>query len=152
MGTDRVRPRQQLAVLIAAAILVVGCAGGAASSPIPSALETPGSSGGVVVRTPDEAAARVLTQLGRWPGIGPFDPNRIGQCCGYRVTQVADGWTVTIEVGWGDCPAGCIDHHQWRYLVRPDGTIVVHDETGPPVPAGVPGAEDGGGSPASTTQ
>ena len=152
MSDDRVRPVSRLASWIAAGILVVGCASGAASSPLPQPSETPASTGDVVVRTPDEAAARVLTQLGRWPGVGPFDPNGVGQCCGYRVVQVADGWTVTIEVGWGDCPAGCIDHHQWRYLVRPDGTIVVQGESGPTVPAGLPGAEAVGGAPAATAQ
>src|SRR5690242_10180841 len=89
-----------------------------------SAAASPGSpqpSGGVaaspspMVATADAAAAQVLTQLGRWPGLGPFDPNAIGQCCGYRVTASPAGWAVTIEVGWGDCPAGCINRHEWRY-------------------------------------
>ena len=137
---------RRLATLIAAALLAAGCAAGAASSPFPAAT-TPASSGAVIIGTPAEAAGRVLTQLGRWPGLGPFDPNAIGQCCGYKVTQVADGWAVTIEVGWGDCPAGCIDRHQWRYLVRPDGTIVAQGESGSSVPPGLPGAEASGGSP-----
>jgi hypothetical protein len=101
-----------------------------------------------MVATADAAAARVLTQLGRWPGLGPFDPNAIGQCCGYRVTASPAGWAVTIEVGWGDCPAGCINRHEWRYDVHPDGTIVALGESGPSVPEGLPGAEASGGSPA----
>jgi hypothetical protein len=130
-----------------AILIVVGCAAGAATTEAPSGVPSPGSTGEVIIRTADDAAARVLTQLGRWPGVGPFDPNRIGQCCGYRVQQTAEGWVVTIEVGWGDCPAGCINRHQWRYLVRPDGTVVVQGEGGPPVPPGLPGAEAVGGSP-----
>jgi len=138
-------------------IVVAACSGsaGATASSIPGssgpgASSGAGGSGAVTIRTGDEAAARVLTQIGRWPGLGPFDSNRIGQCCGYRVQQTADGWAVTIEVGWDDCPAGCINRHQWRYGVHPDGTIVDLGEVGPAVPAGLPGAEAVGGSPAAS--
>jgi hypothetical protein len=137
-------------LVFAAFVLLGGCASGAAGTVAPTPVPTPGSTGEVIIRTGDDAAARVLNQLGRWPGVGPFDANRIGQCCGYRVQQTVEGWAVTIEVGWDDCPAGCINRHQWRYLVRPDGTIVVQGESGPPVPAGLPGAEAVGGSPEPT--
>jgi Carboxypeptidase regulatory-like domain len=140
-------------VLIALAI--VGCGGEAGSTGGPPGSGVPGSgvpgsSGSIIVTTGDAAAARVLTQLGRWPGLGPFDPQRIGQCCGYRVAQTAEGWAVTIQVGWDDCPAGCINRHEWRFSVRPDGTIVDQGQTGPPVPTGLPGAEAVGGSPGAS--
>ena len=41
---------------------------------------------------------------------------------------------MTFRVGWGDCPAGCIDEHVWTYDVAQDGTITVVSESGPPVP------------------
>jgi hypothetical protein len=140
-------------LVFAAFVLLSGCASGAAGNASPSPMPTAISTGEVIMRSGDAAAGLVLNQVGRWPGVGPFDPNRIGQCCGYRVQQTAEAWAVTIEVGWDDCPAGCINRHQWRYLVRPDGTIVAQGETGPPVPAGLPGAEAVGGSldPAATS-
>ena len=148
-----------LAVVFAVIVALVAgaCSGGGPSAPSPppggseaSGGASPAGSGAVTIRTGEDAAARVLTQIGRWPGVGPFDPNRIGQCCGYRVQETPDGWAVTIEVGWGDCTAGCIDRHQWHYGVQPDGTIVDLGETGPAVPAGLPGAEGGGGSPGAS--
>jgi Carboxypeptidase regulatory-like domain len=148
-------PRPAL-LLVVGAIVAAACSGGAGTtvSPLPGgsgplASAGGGASGAITIRGADDAAGRVLTQVGRWPGLGPFDPNRIGQCCGYRVQQTADGWAVTIEVGWDDCPAGCISRHQWHYGVHPDGTIVDLGETGPAVPAGLPGAEAVGGSPAA---
>jgi hypothetical protein len=133
-------------VLVAGLAVLNACSGAAAptASP-PNPTSTP--SGSPIVVTADQAANRVLMQINRWPGVGAFDPNRVGQCCGYRVTSSPTGWTVTIEVGWGDCPAGCIYRHDWRYDVHGDGTIDDLGETGPPVPAGLPGSTDSGGSP-----
>src|SRR4051794_4978055 len=137
--------------LVVIAVALGGCEGAdARHGAEPPASGNPASSGAVIVTSGDAAAARVLTQLGRWPGLGPFDPQRIGQCCGYRVAPSADGWTVTIQVGWDASPAGCINRHEWRFDVRPDGTIVDQGETGPRVPAGLPGADAVGGSPAAT--
>jgi hypothetical protein len=69
----------------------------------------------------------------------------IGQCCWWEAGGERDGWVVTIHVGWGDCPAGCIDRHEWTYSVSPaDGMVSLISETGSPVPANVPGG--GGGS------
>ena len=39
-----------------------------------------------------------------------------------------------MRVGWGDCPAGCINEHRWTYAVQPDGSVVVQAESGQPVP------------------
>ena len=143
--------------LVAVLAVLSACSGAAA--PAASHSSPPGGpSGSPIVLSADQAAVRVLTQVNRWPGLGPFDPNRVGQCCGYRVTTSATGWTVTIEVGWGDCPAGCIYRHEWRYDVRADGTVNDLGETGPAVPAGLPGSGDSGspapsvaGSPAPVT-
>jgi hypothetical protein len=85
----------------------------------------------------------VLASDARFAGLGAQDPNLIGQCCFWTATPAADGFDVTIEVGWGDCPAGCINRHHWFYSVATDGTIHLDREDGPPVPAGVPGPADG---------
>jgi hypothetical protein len=117
-----------------------------ASSPIgsPPASVAPGPTS---ISSPEAAAAVVLASDPRFAGLTAKDSNTIGQCCFYTVAQAADGFTVTIEIGWGDCPAGCIDRHHWFYKVGTDGTVRLDHEDGPPVPAGIPapgGGETGG--------
>src|SRR5207237_5649269 len=93
--------RVPLALASAALVLVAACSG------------PPGSS---VAVTDGAAAARLaLAQDQRFAGIGPYDANRIGQAGWYKVAETNDGWSVTIQIGWGDCPAGCINEHIWTY-------------------------------------
>jgi len=126
--------------------LIASACGGAASpapsgSPTPEA--TPAPSGPL---TADEAVALVLASDTRFAGIGPKDPNLIGQGAWYEVGPGTTGFTVTVTIGWGDCPAGCINRHTWRYGVAPDRTVRLIDEGGEPLPgsfrppvAGAPG-------------
>jgi hypothetical protein len=79
----------------------------------------------------------------RFATLQPPDPNVIGACCSISAVEAGDGWTVTVEIGWGDCPAGCISRHHWIYSVTPAGAATLESEDGPPVPADVPG---GGGA------
>ena len=125
------------------AIVVVGCAGGAASTSTPSPTSSP-STLPVPVNTPEGAAARVAEVVPELAGIGPKDPNLIGGCCFWEAVPTVDGFEVTFEVGWGDCQAGCIDRHRWTYSVSRDGAVTLITEGGPAVPSGVPGP--GGGS------
>jgi hypothetical protein len=77
------------------------------------------------------AAARLaLAQQARFAGIGPLDRNLIGQAAWYEVTESDDGWQVVIRIGWGDCPAGCINEHRWTYAVGRDGTVELVREEG----------------------
>ena len=87
--------------------------------------------------TPDQAIARVVAAEPRLTGIAPFDTGLIGQSSWYTV-QPASGvgaFIVTVQVGWGDCEAGCINEHTWVVAVTPDGRTDVVKETGPAVPA-----------------
>ena len=93
---------------------------------------TPGASGSIT--TPAQAARLALTQQSRFAGIAPFDENLIGQASWYRVTTTADGWQVLIRIGWGDCPASCINEHRWTYAVGQDARIELVSETGDPLP------------------
>jgi len=70
-------------------------------------------------------------------GIAAFDANLIGQASWYQVTSASGVgvFVVEVRVGWGDCPAGCIDQHLWVYAVGPDGTVSTVSEKGAPVPA-----------------
>jgi hypothetical protein len=75
-----------------------------------------------------QAAAVVFAKegVGR---MGPLLPDLIGQGSWYEAYEEADGFSVKITVGQGDCPAGCIERHTWTYHVGYDGTVtLVADE------------------------
>jgi len=78
----------------------------------------------------DAAARLALAQQARFAGIGPLDPNLIGQAAWYEVTATDDGWQVVIRIGWGDCPAGCINEHRWTYAVGRDASVELIQEAG----------------------
>jgi len=93
-----------------------------------------------------EAVDLVLGQNELFAGIGPRDPELIGQASWYEVTATDDGWQVEIRMGWGDCPAGCINEHRWRYVVSTSGEVELVDESGdsPPSGSGVSGTVTAG--------
>ena len=99
--------------------------------------------GGGPITSPDEAAQRVLVLDPHFTGLQPKNPDLIGACCFYEATTTADGYQVNIELGWGDCPAGCINRHRWSYAVAPDGSTTLLSDSGDPVPSNFPA---GGGS------
>jgi len=126
---------------LAIAMLAAACTGGA--SPPSSSQGAPPSvaPGPTTIGSPEAAAAAVLASDPRFAGLTAREPNLIGQCCFYTAVADGDGFLVMIEIGWGDCPAGCIDRHHWSYHVARDGTIQLEREDGPAVPSGVPGAD-----------
>ncbi|MFL5710964.1 MAG: carboxypeptidase-like regulatory domain-containing protein [Chloroflexota bacterium] len=120
-------------LLIAAATLAVTGCGGSASGSAPSAS----AGAGGAVRTESDAVARVIASEPRFAGITPRDPDLIGQGSWYEATPASGvgAFLVTMRIGWGDCPAGCIDEHSWTYAVGPDGSVKLQSEAGSPVPA-----------------
>jgi hypothetical protein len=107
-------------------------------SPAPS--DAPGPSAAVgSVTSGEAAAAAVIASDPRFAGLEAKNPDLIGQCCFYEVEPAAGGWKVLIEIGWGDCPAGCIDRHNWTFSVTPTGTVTKLSESGPDVPSGTTG-------------
>jgi hypothetical protein len=95
--------------------------------------------------TAADAVRLALAQDGRFAGLGPRDEDLIGQAAWYEVTEVADGWQVVIRIGWGDCPAGCINEHRWTYAVGRDGTVRLLREEGDTMPdSGVRGTVTAG--------
>jgi hypothetical protein len=128
------------------AILVVACSSGAApaASRAPSASGPPSTSGtpsgearpSGPIDTPDEAAAAVIASDSRFRNVGEKDPDMIGQCCYYEAATGQDGFRVRITMGWGDCPAGCIESHVWTYQVSRDGAIALIGQSGDQVPPG----------------
>jgi hypothetical protein len=115
--------------IVLVALGFAACAGAASSAP-GSTLPPEG------VTTPEQAIARVIAAEPRLTGIAPFDTGLIGQSSWYTV-QPASGvgaFVVTVQVGWGDCEAGCINEHTWVVAVKPDGAVDVINESGPAVP------------------
>ncbi len=115
-------------MLVAALVLVTACASTApTNSPSPSRGP---------VTTLAEAWAAVLAFEPRFSSITAKDPNLIGQSAWFDV-QPASGvgaFVVMVQIGWGDCPAGCIDRHTWTLAVAPDGAVSVISDEGPVVP------------------
>ena len=109
----------------------------------PASPASSSSTGGGPITSPDEAAQRVLALDPHFSGLKPKNPDLIGSCCFYEVTTTADGFQVNVELGWGDCPAGCINRHRWTYSVARDGATTLLSETGDAVPSAFPA---GGGS------
>lgn len=119
---------------LASAILLVSLAAACASGAgVPS---QPAPSSGTV-DSPEAAFARVVAQNPRFAGIGRLNTEMIGQCCWYEAEAAPGGFQVRVQVGWGDCPAGCIDKHDWTYAVSTTGLVTLLAETGAPVPAGI---------------
>ena len=130
-------------------LLLVACSapGGAGSAaPTPSSGRTPTPVPSSIAAA--GAAAIVLAQDPRFAEIGARDPGLVGQGSWYEVAPDAAGWRVTVQVGWGDCPAGCIYRHTWEYVVGFDGAASKIGETGDQLPAasGPPASEPGASS------
>jgi hypothetical protein len=136
----------RLGILLATlALVLTACSGagtGSAGSPTPVPTATQGP-----VTTAEEAVAAVVAHEPRLTGIGPLDPNLIGQSSWYEVTPASGvgAFLVSVSVGWGDCPAGCINGHRWVYAVQPDGSVVLQSEEGDVVPPEVWPAPGGDG-------
>jgi hypothetical protein len=103
------------------------------------------------VTTEDDAIAAVIAHEPRLAGIQPRDPDMIGQSSWYEVAPASGvgAFIVTIRVGWGDCPSGCIEEHSWTYAVLPDGTVNRQSDSGSAVPPDAWPAPEAGGAPAS---
>jgi hypothetical protein len=123
---------RSLALPIVIPLLLAACAGSAAPA-------TPRPSGGAgSVDSAAAAAARVISVHPEFAGIVALNTELIGQCCWYEAVEAPGGYRVTIHVGWGDCPAGCIEKHEWAYSVSTgEGVIRLLGEQGPAVPAGI---------------
>ena len=125
-------PRRAAATIALVAIAAIASACGTSlATPVPTTK---------VIQSAADAARTVADEVPLFKGIGPKDPNLIGQAAWYEATPDEAAkppvpWTVTFRVGWGDCPAGCIDEHTWTYKVGVDGSVTFVTQTGPALPA-----------------
>ena len=146
------RLRGPLAALLVA-VAAAGCGGAAGPASIPPASIPPASmppaspTPAGAPLTQAQAVDLVLAQDPRFSGIGPTDPDLIGQSAWYEVSPAVVGWRVTVTMGWGDCQSGCISRHTWVYDVDPTGAVALVEERGDPVEGGAgdgsPGGSDG---------
>jgi hypothetical protein len=142
-------PRSTLLLLVIVSLLVAACGSAAPTSATGS--PTPPPVGGPIT-TPEQAVARIIQFEPRLAGITQRDPNAIGQASWYEVAPASGvgAFIVSVRVGWGDCPAGCISEHTWVYAVGPNGEVTIQSEGGETVPASAwpspaAGVGDGGG-------
>ena len=127
-----------LLTLLVGACSSAGSSPGSSSTPSASPSESGAPGAGGSVTTPDEAVAAVVAAEPRFAGIGPKDPQLIGQSQWYEVAPASGvgAFVVRMTIGWGDCQAGCIEKHTWTYAVAPDGGVRLIAEDGSPVPSG----------------
>jgi hypothetical protein len=115
------------------AVAACGSSAGASTSPRPSPSPSPSRG---PVTTAAEAVAAVIVAEPRLTGIAARDPNLIGQGSWHEVSPASGvgACHVKVQDGRGDCPAVCINGHEWVYAVQPDGTAVLQSERGDVVP------------------
>lgn len=131
-------PALTLAALVFAAVGVAACAtsgsapGGSVAAPTPGATAVSNP-----VSSPEDAAARVIASDPRFKGATMLLPDSIGLTKWWEWKALDNGgYEIKVTMGWGDCPAGCINHHTWTFDVAEDGTMTTVGETGDPVPPG----------------
>jgi hypothetical protein len=146
MDQRQLLPRLFVGLLLAIVISATACGGSSAPSGSPEASPVPSVGG--PVRSEEDAVARVVELEPRFVGITKRDPDMIGQASWYEVAPASGvgAFAVRIRVGWGDCPSGCIDEHQWIYAVAPDGSVSLLSESGTDVPPDAWPGSGGGGS------
>jgi hypothetical protein len=140
---DDMNLRIALAAVTMLSILLVGCGTDAGASPSLSAsaptstLAATPTPIAAVVASPEDAAARVIATDPRFVGATELNPDVIGANKWWEASALENGaYRITITIGWGDCPSGCISHHVWVYEVSADGEVTLIEESGDPVPAG----------------
>ena len=81
--------------------------------------------------------ARAYASLRPTVDISPLQGLHIGGGGdGVRIEAHDSLWTIYMWTGWGDCFAGCIHRHFWRFIYhRSGGGIEAEVDSGPPVPA-----------------
>ncbi len=153
MKTQSIPPRPiGLASLLVVVVLALAACTGASASPVsPGSAGSPGASlapavsptasaaeraSGGQVASAEAAFAAVQARSPWFDGVKPKNPNLIGQASWWQAAPSTGGaWTVTVNVGWGDCQAGCIAHHVWVWQVASDGTPTLQSESGSALPA-----------------
>jgi hypothetical protein len=131
-------PVVSLAAVVVVGLGVAACATSGSAPGSPVATPTPVTTAvPIPVSSPEDAAARVIASDPRFKGATMLLPHSIGLTKWWEWKALdSGGYEIKVTMGWGDCPAGCIDHHTWEFDVAEDGTLTPMGETGDPVPPG----------------
>ncbi|MBA3877028.1 MAG: hypothetical protein C0498_08855 [Anaerolinea sp.] len=130
--------RSVLSLLVGVVFLVAACSSGSGVSPTPAAPSPTPTPVGAAVESPEDAAALVIAADPRFAGMSRRSPDVIG-ASGWWEAEPLDGggYRIKMTIGWGDCPAGCINRHTWTFDVSAGGEVRLVEEAGDPLPAGV---------------
>lgn len=80
-------------------------------------------------------AVALATRFESIPGVVWAERNgAIGDGDDIRARLWGDGWRLDYSVGFGDCPAGCINRHAWSFAVAQSGAVTFLGRSGPPPP------------------
>jgi hypothetical protein len=137
------RRTRSVALLAASCLLLVGltaCNGGAGSSSTPGSTPRPTPTP-IVTRISNaaDAAALVIASDPRFGGAIELKPGLIGASKYWKAEAlVSGGYRIELTIGWGDCPAGCIERHVWTYDVDANGGMTLVSESGDPMPSEIP--------------
>ncbi|MEW5991742.1 MAG: hypothetical protein AB1736_10425 [Chloroflexota bacterium] len=89
------------------------------------------------VASPEDAAALVIATDPRFEGAVSLTSDIIGASKWWEAEALGGGaYRITLTLGWGDCPAGCINRHAWAFEVTGDGQVTLLEESGVPMPEG----------------
>jgi hypothetical protein len=133
--------------LLAVVAILAGACGAAVGSAPPNGASPDGASPAPtptpiapLIASPDEAAALVIAADPRFAGTIKLTPEVIGLSRWWESKPLeGGGFRIQLTIGWGDCPAGCINRHTWTYDVSAHGDVTFVEEAGDLIPpAGVP--------------
>jgi hypothetical protein len=80
-------------------------------------------------------ASALAARFARAPFVRNAEPNAVGgDGNNIAATPRGDGWTLDYSVGYGDCPAGCINRHTWSFAVDAAGRVTYLGSRGDPAP------------------
>lgn len=127
--------RSTVVVALLALSAQIAACGGAPGGP-------PATPHAGIIDSPAAAAEAVAARTPLFGSIGPKDPNLVGQSAWWEATpkeaaKPPVAWTVKFRIGWGDCPAGCINEHTWTYDLGVDAAATFVMENGPALPPDV---------------
>jgi hypothetical protein len=122
-------------------VVLAACSAAGAPSPTPAPTTRPTPTPiAAPVASPEDAAALVIATDPRFSGAIQLRPDLIGASKYWEAEALAaGGYRIKLTLGWGDCPAGCIERHVWTYDVDASGGLTLVSESGDEVPSDLPG-------------
>ncbi len=68
------------------------------------------------------------------PDVRYAEPNGYGgDGNDIRASRLRDAWQMRYSLGFGDCPAGCINRHSWTFDVTDQGSVTYRGSSGDPL-------------------